>query len=142
MKLALKTLFLVLVVFGTSCKKEEKEIQKKLILLTSPAGWIMEKTELAIGDTWEDITSYTPPIDADNILTLYPTYEWKKEEGATKLPENAQLIGFGYWSLIDKQSKIQFEDGDLLEITNLTKDQLQVTVAENIFIKRYTYMHP
>lgn len=142
MKLALKTLFLVLVVFSTSCKKEEKELQKKLILLTKPVGWIMEKTELGVGDSWEDITIYTQPVDADNILIFYPTYEWKKEEGETKAPGKSQIIGFGYWSLIDKQSKIQIEDGELMEITNLTENQLQVILVENGFKKRYTYKHP
>ncbi|MES2417572.1 MAG: hypothetical protein V4541_05260 [Bacteroidota bacterium] len=143
MKSALNVFLILLVVLGTSCKKDFKETQEKAILLTKPAGWLTLKTELKVdANNWVDITGTPLPTDADNLLIFDPWFSWAVSEGLTKVPGNAQIIANGTWNFIDNGTKIQITDGNLMEITELTETKLTVLVTADGLTKRYTYGHP
>lgn len=136
-------LFTFVIILGSACKKDFKETQKKIIFLTKPVGWKATKVEIkANATTWLDITSSVSPLDADNILTFYPTYEWKEDEGPTKKPENAQIAGYGLWKFLENDKKIQLEEGDLIEINELNDHQMITIVSKGPSTFRYTYKHP
>ncbi|MCY1512463.1 hypothetical protein D9M68_469240 [compost metagenome] len=72
MKSIIKTLIICLGLgLISSCAKEEKDIQRKMIMLTNPAGWVRVMVEeKASNGIWVDITGTPDPIEADNLLIL------------------------------------------------------------------------
>ncbi|SFH10365.1 hypothetical protein [Pedobacter insulae] len=141
MKSALKILFVLLVVLTSSCKKEFKETQEKMALLTKRSGWITLKVEKKSSTgTWLDITGTPLPHEKDNALIFDPWYKWAIDAGLLKLPGDAQIIAYGSWSFVDKG--IQIEEGNLMEINELTETSLIVIVNSTTESFRYTYGHP
>ena len=147
MKSTFKIFALLFVILFSSCKKELQEKQNKIILLTKPSGWLTLKIEeKSTNGSWVDITRTINPINIDNLLIFDPWYVWAINEGALKLPGNPQVPFFGTWSFTDKETKIQFKEGDklgnLVEVVELTETSLQTTFTSGVLTSRYTYKHP
>ena len=145
MKISLKIITLFLVILASSCKKDIEEKQNKIILLTKPSGWLTVKVEEkpTSSNNWNDITSNIIPFDADNLLIFDPYYVWAINEGALKLPGDAQVPFSGTWSFVDNESKIQLHGSSSpMEITDLTETSLQTIVVTANGMIRYTYKHP
>lgn len=142
MKLIFKTVLVCLIVgLFSSCAKEEKEMQKQMILLTNPSGWLRVKVEeKSSTGIWVNITDTTAPIDADNLLIFDPWFNWAVDEGALKLEANPQIIASGTWSFVDNMKKIQITDGNLMEIITLTKTDFVTIITTNGVTYRYTYV--
>jgi len=142
MKLIFKTVLVCLIAgLFASCAKEAKEMQKQLILLTNPSGWLRVKVEeKSTTGIWVDITDTTSPIDADNLLIFDPWFNWAVDEGELKLEANPQIIASGTWSFVDNMKKIQITDGNLMEIITLTKTDFVTVITTNGVTYRYTYV--
>jgi len=143
MKSTFKLLTIVLIVLFASCKKEIEDKQNKIILLTKPSGWVTSKLEQKLANgSWVDITGNIGAFEADNLLIFDPWYSWAIDERVLKLPGSPQIPFSGTWSFTDKETKIQFKDGNLLEIVELTETAFIVTTVSNGETVRYTYRHP
>lgn len=143
MKLAVKLFAFLVIILASSCKKDIKEQQNKILLLTKPSGWLTVKIEQkAANGSWNDITSEIDPLAVDNILIFDPYYKWAINEGPLKLPGNPQIVASGSWKFMDEATKIQFVGGNLADIIELTETSLQTQVTTGTSISRYTYKHP
>jgi hypothetical protein len=141
MKTALKILALLVVMISVSCKKDFKENQEKMILLTKAEGWVRLKVELKLPTgEWLNVTGYPTAIEKDNLLIFDPWYNWVLNEGKLKLQESPFIIDLGKWSFVEKG--IQLEEGDLMELNELSETTLIVTINSTVQTKRYTYGHP
>ncbi|MGF1922558.1 MAG: hypothetical protein ACQUHE_00145 [Bacteroidia bacterium] len=143
MKSNFKIFALFIIVLLSSCKKEIEEKQNIILLLTKPSGWLTAKVEeKSATGTWTDITSKIGALDADNVLIFDPWYTWAVNEGALKIPGNAQIAASGTWEFKDNETKIQLKNGNLMEIIELTETAFQTVVTANGSTNRYTYKHP
>jgi hypothetical protein len=141
MKIAFKIFTLLFLMITVSCKKDFKESQEKMILLTKPEGWVRLKVELKLPtDEWVNITGVPTAIEKDNLLVFDPWYNWVLNEGKLKLEESPYIIDLGKWSFVEKG--IQLEEGDLMEVNELSETSLIVTINSTIQTRRYTYGHP
>jgi hypothetical protein len=141
MKIAFKIFTLLFLIITVSCKKDFKESQEKMILLTKPEGWVRLKVELKLPtDEWVNITGVPTAIEKDNLLVFDPWYNWVLNEGKLKLEESPYIIDLGKWSFVEKG--IQLEEGDLMEVNELSETSLIVTINSTIQTRRYTYGHP
>lgn len=144
MKIFFKIFALSLIILASSCKKDIQEKQNKIILLTKPSGWLTTKIEekQTSGNTWADVTYTIGVFDVDNLLIFDPWFVWAVNEGALKIPGNAQIPLSGTWSFTNNESKIQLDNGTVMAVNELTETSLQTTVTINGVTKRYTYKHP
>jgi hypothetical protein len=144
MKSALKIFILLLVILGSSCKKDFKETQQKTISLTKPKGWLILKMEEKSNTStaWEDITANISPLVVDNVLIFDPWFKWAINEGALKFPGDPQISASGTWQFTDNATKIQIVGGNLMDIVELTDTKLVTIVTTNGASLRYTYGHP
>lgn len=143
MKSAVKLFALFIIILLGSCKKDFKDKQNKITLLTKPSGWLTIKIEeKAVNGSWTDITSGISALNVDNVLIFDPYYVWAINEGALKLPGNPQIAASGNWNFLDSETKIQFVGGNVAEIVELTETSLQYIVTVNSTTNRFTYKHP
>jgi len=143
MKVAFKIFALFVIMLASSCKKDIEEKQQKIILLTKPSGWLILKSEeKQANGSWLDITANRNPFDVDNLLIFDPWLNWAVNEGALKLPGSPQIPFLGTWSFIDNETKIQLDNGTIMEIMVLTETSFQTMVTTNGTINRFTYKHP
>lgn len=142
MKSALKLFVVLLVILGTSCKKDNAEAKRRLAALTK-APWIILKIEEKNADgSWKDITGNPSPIDADN-LRIFGAYGYYEEnEGPLKLPGNPQIQYTGQWIFTEKANKIQIINAQLMDIVELNDTKFQVTVNKTSTVERVTFGHP
>ncbi len=142
MKSALKLFVLLLVVLGTSCKKDNAEAKRRLASLTK-AGWLTLKIEEKNTDgSWKDITPAYSALEADNQLIFRDNGYCEINEGELKFPGNAQIAFSGEWTFTDNASKIQIIGGNLMEILELNDTKLQVLITKYSPVQRYTFGHP
>lgn len=145
MKTSFKIVALFLIILVSSCKKDIQEKQNKIILLTKPSGWLVAKIEekSTSSSPWVDITSTLSVFVVDNVLIFDPWYVWAVNEGSLKFPGNPQIPFSGTWSFTNNESKIQLDNGTVMEINDLTETSLQTTVVSTSGVtNRYTYKHP
>ena len=141
MKNTIKALLLLLIVLGTSCKKDFEATQKKTLLLTKPVGWLTVKVEeKGTNGNWTDVTNTLTPFEIDNRLIFDPFGAWAIDEGPIKFPGNPQINASGIWLFLEDGKKIQIVNGNLMEIEELTESKLQTLVPGTI-TRRYTFGH-
>ena len=121
--------------FMFSCKKNEKEatLETKTALLTR-APWVIFKEELLIDGSWK-----LEVLTLDGIVLTFRT------DGTYKLEKEGQ-VGYFSWQFTENETKIIMTNGNppLRAITNLTKDELQMTCPPTIQgepEERYTFVH-
>ncbi len=142
MKILIRLFLLASVLGFSSCAKETKDEQKKLILLTNPKGWLTTKIERQDGNGWVDVTNQLTPLQEDNLSFYKPDLVWWDDEGPVKFPGDPQIIDYGNYALIQDLSQIQKDNGDLLEIVELTKESMILVRTKNNITTRTTYKIP
>lgn len=144
MKIFFKIFALSLIILASSCKKDIQEKQNKIILLTKPSGWLTAKIEekQTSDGTWVDVTYTIGVFEVDNVLIFDPWFVWAINEGALKLPGDAQIPLSGNWSFSNNESKIELDNGTVMELNELTETSMQTLITTNGVTRRYTYKHP
>lgn len=142
MKSTLKLIVLLLIVLGTSCKKDNAEAKRKLAALTK-AGWLTLKIEEKNADgSWKDVTGNPSPLDVDNLLIFRADGYCEVNEGPLKFPGNPQISFSGQWTFKDNATKIQVINDNLMEILELNDTKLQVLIVNLSPVRRFTFGHP
>lgn len=142
MKSAIKLMLLALIIFVSSCKKEESLAVKRLPLLTK-AGWLTLKVEEKQTDgTWKDVTGTPPVTDADDLIIFYGDGAYELNEGPLRLPTDPQISLTGKWTFVDDGNKIQFIGTNLMEVLELSDTKLQTLITQYTPNQRYTFGHP
>lgn len=144
-KLQLKTLCIVLLVFTafTACKKKN-DAKSKTELLTKSA-WMVSKFETKVNNS--PFTDEYPSWDAcekDNKLTFYTNNTATFDEGPLKCNSSDPQSETGPWAFTENETKLTF-DSEVYNIEQLDENTLIISGSEvflgDTYTLRITFRH-